>query len=744
MLGTARVRGAALAVILLGGVAAGSLAAADEPVSQRRPRLALVLSGGGARGAAHIGALRVIEELRIVPDLLVGTSMGSIVGGLYAAGWSPDEIENLLTELDWGAVFSDTVERRDRPFRRKLDDERLFIQGRLHVAGGKPYLPAGVLGGQRLELLLDSLEMVSAAPGDFDALPVPYRAVAVDLATGEPVVIGSGRLSRAMRASMAIPGMFPPVERDGRMLSDGGAVANLPVRIARSLGAEAVIAVDITSPLVREGRTFEDFWSVFSRMNSMLTSANRVEDVTALGLGDVYIRPELGDIGFLDFVRAGEAVSIGEAAARAEVSSLRQFSSGQQVWDEYQVRRRPQEREKVVVHGVALENSSGVDDRVVHSHLAAETDRALDLAALRDSIMRLKALDTFGTIGSRVVKRGAQNQLVLTTPPPSYGRDSLQVGLYLEDNLRGLTEYGLYFRHLVKPVNRSGAEVATTIDLGEPLAFSSELYQPLDPRQRWYLSPGLEARRELWEFFAEGEELGGFRLKRWQGRLDLGRVLGNWGDVAIRAYSGSVHGSPSSGLAFLFESFREQVGGVQVRFRVDTRDRTVLPREGTWIRAVYDRGLEGAGAQQPLRRWSVAAERAFSWGENTIAPYLELGDNLEDRITLANAFFLGGLGRLSGFARDELFGKRMALGRVLYYRRVARLDLASLRVRAFAGTSLEAGNVLAAGQALTARSMIVSGGPFVGAVTPIGPIFLGYGIAEGGRDHIYVIIGQRR
>jgi NTE family protein len=230
----------ALVIVLFLTVSIGT--AAEPP--EAPPKLALVLSGGGARGVAHVGVLRVLEELHIAPDLIVGTSMGSIVGGLYAAGWSPDDIEELVQIIKWDEVFTDRVARKDRSFRRKQDDRPVMIQGRLHFNGFKPVLPSGVIHAQRLELLLRTVEALSVTSSDFDRLPIPFRAVAADIATGEPVVLDSGSLATALRASMSIPGAFPPVQYEGLDLVDGGIAANLPIGVAKDLGATRIIAVD--------------------------------------------------------------------------------------------------------------------------------------------------------------------------------------------------------------------------------------------------------------------------------------------------------------------------------------------------------------------------------------------------------------------------------------------------------------------------------------------------------------------
>ena len=291
---------------------------AAEETAKEEPKLVLVLSGGGARGFAHIGVIRVLEELHIAPDLIVGTSMGSIIGGLYAAGWSTDDMEELVRTIDWEKIFTDRIDRADRSFRRKQDDRPVMIQGRLNFDGLKPVLPSGVVDGQRLELVLRIVEALSPRYDDFDDLPIPFRAVAADIATGERVVIGSGSLATAMRASMSIPGAVPPVPFEGHQLVDGGITANLPVGVAKDLGAKQIIAVDISSPLLGEDQKFETFMNIYSHLNSLLTVRNRDLDAALLQSGDVLIVPDLGDISFISFDRGQEAVAIGEEAARLQ------------------------------------------------------------------------------------------------------------------------------------------------------------------------------------------------------------------------------------------------------------------------------------------------------------------------------------------------------------------------------------------------------------------------------------------
>src|SRR5262245_45906490 len=237
-----------------------------------RPKVVLVLSGGGARGAAHIGVIKVLEELHVEPDMIVGTSMGSIIGGLYAAGWSIDEIETQIASIDWSTVFVDRLPRKYRTFRRKQDDSYL-VPMKMRFKGWKPYIPPSVIGGQSLELLLQRFEIEATGERDFDKFPIPYRAVAANLGTGEAYVIKSGSLSTALRASMSVPAVFPPVEIDGLPLCDGGVAANFPVRIAQQLGADVVIGVDISSPLSGSEK-LGNLLTRLDQVSSLLTAGN--------------------------------------------------------------------------------------------------------------------------------------------------------------------------------------------------------------------------------------------------------------------------------------------------------------------------------------------------------------------------------------------------------------------------------------------------------------------------------------
>lgn len=724
---------AAVLVIVASGVA-------DTP-PPAAPRTVLVLSGGGARGAAHIGVLKVLEELHVVPDLVVGTSMGSIVGGLYAAGWSPAEIEKLLVAMDWEEIFFDRIERDERTFRRKQDDAIFLVPGRVRFRDRKPYIPSGALGGQKLALFLRSLEIRSTGARDFDDLPIPFRAVAADLATGEAVVLDHGHLSTAMRASMSIPGAFAPIDYEGRQLIDGGAAANLPVRIAIGMGAERIVAVDISTPLKGSDEGSTNFLTIANRLNSFLTVGNRALDVASLRPQDVLIVPPLGDISFAGFARATEAVGIGERAAREQLDALRALASPEEAWAAFTTRHRRRPVEELRVDAVTLENTSGVDDRLILAQLDLPTGQRYDELAVGRQLRHLAGLDYFGIIRDDLVVADGKGELIVSTPPKPHGRSSLQFGLSLTNDFRGDLGHTIGVRHLLTRVNRRGAEWENVLQTGDTAIFSTALYQPLDWGMRWFVAPAFMHRRTQQSLWASDQAVAEYDIVRREARLDVGRVLGNWGELRLGAFVGRDRGELRIGPP-LFPDIRATDGGLGASFRLDTQDGVVFPIRGTGVLASYSHSLTSMGADREIRQATVQAGHSFTVGKSTLRASVELARNLDAAGGYFDLHGLGGLFRLSGLGNNELYGDELVFARCVFFHKVLALDLGSLSTRVFAGLSAEAGNTYARHDPITADSLRVGGALFVGAQTAIGPLYVAYGYTDPGRTRVFVNVGQ--
>jgi NTE family protein len=729
---------AAGSVVVPPAIAQDRAPASDKP----RPKVVLVLSGGGARGSAHIGVIKKLEDYHVPVDLVVGTSMGSIVGGLYASGWSIEDIESKIATIDWGAVFNDKLPRQVRTFRRKSDDARFLVPVKMRFKGIKPYLPPALLGGQNMELLFQGMEIDATGERDFDRFPIPYRAVATDLSNGEVVVLSKGSLATAMRASMSVPGVFPPVELDGRPLTDGGMAANFPIRIARSLGADVVIGVDITSPL-RPKEQLGNLLTRLDQMTSLLTTRNRADDMKAVKPEDVIMVPVLGDLSFSDFSKAGEAIKAGEVAAAAEESRLRALSVSDAEWAAYQARHRRRPTSEMVVDEVRITNTSPLSDAVVAKRIHVPLGEPLDESKLSPQLLQLYSLDVFSPIHHDFVKEDGKNVLKIDTPSKPYGRNSLQFGFNLTNDFRGDSGFNLSLSHLMNPVNRMGGEWRNIVQLGENAYYGTEFYQPLDARMTWFLSPDLQFRRDtIRQYDASGNALSEYRLSGQKAQIDLGKVFGNWGQVSLGGFRSSEDARPNIGPATLTNAESDD-GGVVARFRVDTMDSVTWPRNGTAVEAVYRRSLTSFGADVTGDTYQVKAGKAGSIGKNVLFGSVEVASTNTGTASLSNQSFLGGFLHLSGLAENQLVGEQALFAKLLYYRELSSFDLGSLTQRMYMGISLEGGNVYAPGDPLTWPSLRYSGSIYAGADTVVGPAYLGFGYAEGGRKSVYLIIGQR-
>lgn len=728
------------AILIIGLICAVQVPAAEIPPGDK-PELVLVLSGGGARGAAHIGVLRVLEEMHIAPDMIVATSMGSIVGGLYAAGWSPDEIEELLLSIDWGQVFTDRVPRYEISFRRKQDDRPFLIDARLHIDGDGFYLPPGVLGGQSLEILLQTLDARSMPERDFDHLPIPFRAVATDIETGQAVIFDSGTLARAMRTSMSIPGLFPPVIIDGRTLVDGGSAANLPVGIAQSLGAGKIIAVDISSPLRSPDLKLKNFWDVFKRLGSLLVVSNRVDDVSRMLQGDVLIRPDLGDIGFLDFERAAETVVLGGRAAQAAADQLRPLACSPAEWETFLQRQRRPPTATIHVDRIRLEESGLIKGSVADNALRIEPPVDLDPEDLRQAIMSLYHLRHSDIISFHLDEVDGLRELVIDAPPPPYGRHSFQFGLGLFDDFDGNGEYSLGFRHQMLPANRLDGEWQTLLAIGSSPLFFSEFYQPLGSRLRWFVAPSIRISQRRQNIWIKGEPWATYHLDQREFRLAGGRVLGNHGEIRLGAFYSDNKLALRVGDPF-FPDFDENRAGFDLGYHHDTESSVMFPRSGSELNFKVTRTLEAMGADNDMTQLFLAMSQAWSFGNYTVVPYLEYGENRELSANFADLFYLGGPGRLSGLGFRELYGDTIAFARIQSYRSLKKIDLAGIAIRLYAGISLEAGNVFPYDHSISLNDFLYGGTAFIGAETPIGPLFLGYGYTKEDQYRVYFAIGD--
>ena len=335
--------------------------------SDKRPKIGLVLSGGGARGFAHIGVLKVLEANRVPIDYIVGTSMGSIIGGLYAIGLSPDEIEQGVKSIAWDKVFDDTAYRRYQTFRRKQDDFDLFNIHRIGLTDKGIQLSPGLIEGQQIDLALDRLAYPGFHVNNYDELRIPFRAVATDIETGKPFVIKNGNIARAMRASMSIPGALPPITIDGKLLVDGGIANNVPINIARDMGADIIIAVDVSAPL-SDKKDIKSTVDVTAQLTTIMT--RRIADVQLKTLKgqDILIVPKSKEISSSDFEMYPELIKAGEKAAKRKLRAIQKLSLPADAYSQYLKTLPVVAKKHPVIDYIEIKNETILDREMKGPH----------------------------------------------------------------------------------------------------------------------------------------------------------------------------------------------------------------------------------------------------------------------------------------------------------------------------------------------------------------------------------------
>ncbi|MCG3145510.1 MAG: hypothetical protein HONDAALG_03121 [Gammaproteobacteria bacterium] len=705
---------------------------------QGRPRIGLVLGGGGARGAAHVGVLKVLEEMKIPIDCIAGNSMGAIVGGLYAAGLSPGDIEREMVGMDWDDVLDDKPRRPDQQFRRKRDDDNYLVKKYVGVQDGKIELPLGYIQGQKFDMELARLTHHVSGLKTFDDLPVPFRAVATDIETGKMVVLSKGNLARAIRASMAVPGAFDPVEIDGRLLVDGLVSNNVPVDVGRAMGADVLIVVNVGTPLMKRGEITTAL-AVIGQMSNILSARNVEEQLKTLQKQDVYINPDLGDLSTSDFKRAADAIAIGEKAANGERATLARLKNPSVAQREQIAERKAGLDTKPVIAFVKLDNQSRISEKVLTHPFKPLIGKPLDYKTVRRSVEDVYGWNIFESVRYEVIEEDGKNGLLVHVKEKSWGPNYLQLGIALATDLDGESSWNLGASVLKTALNGYAGEARLAAQIGDsPLAIA-EFYQPLDPGLRYFVNTQLFYDARTFSRWEGDDQVDEFRVSRYGGQIATGRVLGHWGEfrVGMRRYSGEAEqraGDPAAP-DFDFDS-----GEAFLRLTYDTLDNRNWPRSGGLAQWEWLESIEALGADKDFSQSLLSAGYAHSWGRNTVIAGGLFNYTADGEAPVQNRFRAGGFFNLSGFVQDQLSGQQEVVLRTAYYRRLGNIQW----LPAYAGVSLEYGNVFEDRDdiSLSSDDSLLAGSVFLGLDTILGPVYLGYGHAEQGHDSVYLYLGR--
>ena len=716
---------------------------AGPTIPDGRPRIGLVLSGGGARGMAHVGVIQVLEEMKIPISCIAGTSMGAVVGALYAAGMSPAEMGKFVTSMEWNEAFKDKPPPSELSFRSKREAADYLINFDLGFKDGKFAIPKGLLQGQNLNLILKSLLFHTEGIDDFNKLNIPFRAVATDLESGDAVILKKGELVKAIRASMSIPALFAPVEIDGRILVDGGIANNLPIDIARQMGADVVIVVDISTNLSRREELTSSV-EITSQLTTILVQRNTALQISTMHETDILIRPDMGNISSGDFFRASEAVATGRKKAEELKPQLARLAVEEKDFLSYLQIQRKKDQEMPIIDTVEVVNKTSLPTGLIAAQIDMKPGAKLNLAELKRNIDRVYGIDTFERVDFYLKKKDKASGIVIEPLEKSWGPNYFRFGLGLEDNFKGSSSYALTAQFTKTAMNRLAGEWRTEVQIGESPHIYTEFYQPLDPSLSYFVAANTGYRvRNFNDYNEDGDITTRYRVQSGHIGLDVGRQFGNWGELrmGIRREYGDIkvlvgdHTGPA-------DTYNR--GSIFVSAAYSTLDNYVFPLYGTDAYVTWDYNLKMLGSDIEVQAVGVKWMAAFTWGKYTFLPSIDIKTTLDnDDMAVQDTFPLGGFLNLSGFSANEIYGRHAGLARLVAYREIGSAGLGALKMPLYFGMSAEAGNVWNKRADINFESLILAGSIFIGTKSFLGPIYLAYGQAQRSHSSIYLYLGKR-
>ncbi|WP_416240391.1 patatin-like phospholipase family protein [Marinobacter sp. F3R08] len=667
---------------------------------------------------AHVGVLRVLEEMRIPVDLVVGTSAGSAVGALYASGMPVSDIEQRFIGMDWLSSFRDDPGRVYKPVRRKQDDWRFPVVPGIGVRADGLRVGGGLIAGQNLGFILNELTRNASLVEDFDRLPIPFRAVATDLETGEQVAIGDGNLSEAIRASMSIPGVYAPVELKGQLLVDGGVANNLPISVAREMGADVIIAIDITDSLLKIDELRGAF-SVVGQLTTIMTRRNTDRQLDLLATGDILIRPNLEGYTSADFYDAPVLFELGASSAREHGVELRPLSLSPDAWAVWRGNLAARGASANIVSRIEIEDSRRLARDFLKERIRQQTGEPLDTRQLEADLKRIYGLGYYEIVSYSTSPSPTGTVLSIRVQEKSWGPDYLSFGLNYEDNFDGNTRFNLASSLRMTELNELGGEWQTGVQLGTEPWVRSQWYQPLDYGYERFLELGGEYYRNTISLFdASGDRVSEADVTFRKADLALGMEIGGNAEIRLIYARGYATVDEQIGQPLAPEEAVHQ-GGIAVQLVHDSLDDTFFPGEGAFagVRGRFER--EGLGSDRKFDSVTGLVLGTESWKGLTLTGLLYAHAVTRGTPGVENAVRLGGFRRLSAYAPGEITGDN-----ALMVSAYASQTFGGPLVPWFVGAGFEAGNAWASLEAASWDSSVKSSSVFAGVDTFLGPVQL--------------------
>ena len=695
------------------------------------PKVVLVLSGGGARGVAHIGVIKALEQMRIPIHGIVGTSMGAVVGGLYASGYSPEQMERVVARADWPAIFSDDPERQAFRFRRKREDASLLVRAASGVGWDGIKLPKGMVHGHHLKTFLTRHTLHVSDIDDFSRLGIPFVAVATDISTGEPVELVTGNLADAMFASVAIPAFIGPILLDGKLLVDGGVTNNLPVNVAQAMNPDVIIAVDLSSQL-RDKDVLLSVFDLTDQLTTILTRKNTDPQIASLKTTDILIVPEIENVTSLDFEIATSAIPLAHRATMDQSHRFSGLALPESEFQDYLASLRRNSVDTLLVQNIEVITDSTVNPELLKNKLHIVPGH-IAVSEIEAAVDELYGLELF----SQVPYRFSDGKLLIQPQKRDWGPNYLQFGLGLQDNFQGRNHYNLGMALTLTERNPHAGEWRTELNIGERPLLSTEWFQPLGRRGNWFVNPSIAVKAFNRGLFDEDNLIAEYQIRQAQVEMGAGYTFGPKAEVRLDILYGEgtrrrLIGDPA------IDTGGANTGLVTLGVGYDSLDSLYFPRQGKTLDVGWVWSNSALGADTNYRAWRLSLSQAVSSANHTLLVSTDLNSVYRGEAPFHEQFTLGGFLNLSGLEVDQKVGQHLAIGRLVYSYRW----LSSPILPAYVGATLETGQIWQDKHNASFSSLEVAGSLFLGLDSPIGPIYLAFGLTQGGAKSIYFFLGQ--
>ncbi|MGI9056630.1 MAG: patatin-like phospholipase family protein [Pyrinomonadaceae bacterium] len=707
---------------------------------KKRPRIGLVLSGGGARGFAHVGVLKVLEENHIPVDYISGASMGALVGALYATGRTPAELEKLVETLDWDKLLRGKPKFDDLTYRRKED--RRNLPGAITLGGKKTNLrlPGSLNPGHEIGLVLDHLMLPYGDNTDFDTLPIPFRAVATDLVNAETIVLKDGSLAQALRATMAIPAVFAPVELNGRILADGGILNNIPTDVAKDMGADIILVVNIETQL-GDRSAIQDLVGILGQTFYVATIENSRR---SLRQADIIVAPDLKSYGTFDFGAGKEIVKLGYEGAEQKVDLLKSLALDDADWEKYLAARQAKIRPNIepIPEFLAIEgtkNSKAI--RKIEKKLDDKFEnKPLDEKALGNDLTELVGTERFDNLGYGITKRNDKTGLLVRVYDPKERTERttvLEVGVDVNNSVNDDVNFNARGRLTFFDVGGDGNEWRNDISIGSRTLFSTEFYRPFG-ESRFFIAPNAFYEDHKVNFYDDGDRLAEYTFSTTQAGIDLGYSVSRNSELRFGYSIGRLNASRRVGNP-QFPQLSGKVSFASLKWNFDTRDNSQIPTSGFELRSSLDYYFDSPGASSGFPQAETKFSAFNSFGEkNIIFGFGGGGTTFGKTAPLFQQFTLGGLFNVGGYGSREFRSSHRINGGFGYLRETFSAP-AYIGGKLFFGGWYEAGSAFEAFDAAKLRQSVTGGTVLE---TRIGSVFLGGSFAEGGRRKLYFSLGR--